>query len=62
MDSEWLVASGGQKETLRRNGGCKPKPTAYEKLFEYFYLITISVAGALTASFFGRFNVNTPLM
>lgn len=22
-----------KKETLRRNGGCKPKPTAYEKTF-----------------------------
>lgn len=51
-----------QKETLRGNGGCKPKPTAYEKTFMVrTYLITISVADALTASFFGRFNVNTPL-
>jgi hypothetical protein len=24
---------GCKKETLRRNGGCKPKPTAYEKTF-----------------------------
>ena len=51
-----------KKETPRRNEGCKPKPTAYEKFFEYFYLIIISFDDALTTSFFGRFNVNTPLM
>jgi hypothetical protein len=60
MINKYLVP--GKKETPRGNEGCKPKPTAYEKLFEYFYLITISVADALTTSFFGRFNINTPLM
>ena len=51
------------KVTLRGNGGRKPKPTAYEKTFIVrTYLISIFVAGVLTSAFFGRFNVNTPLM
>jgi len=51
------------KETPRGNGGCKPKPTAYEKTFMVrTYLIVICVAACLTSAFFGRFNVSTPLM
>lgn len=52
-----------KKETPRGNGGRKPKPTAYEKICMIrTYFIAISVAACLTATFFGRFNVSTPLM
>ena len=43
--------------------GCKPKPTAYEKIFKSVraYSMFISFTAGLTSSFFGRFNVKTPL-
>ena len=43
--------------------GCKPKPTAYEKylILLFAYCMFICCTNDLTTSFFGGFNVNTPL-
>lgn len=43
--------------------GCKPKPTAYEKIFKSVnaYCMLICFTDGLTSSFFARFNIKTPL-